>query len=74
MRHVGKYGHIKTKEEGHVLTRIVDAPIPEKKRRGKPGGNYDSYKRDMKSAGYMVDILYRTYWNSESESHSGDPR
>ena len=28
-------GHVKRREEGHVLRRMLDAPVPGKRRRGR---------------------------------------
>ena len=41
-------GHVKRREEGHVLRRMLDAPVPGKRRRGRQKSRWkDSCKRDM---------------------------
>ena len=32
-------GHVKRREEGHVLRRMLDAPVPGKKEDRQPGGH-----------------------------------
>ena len=42
------YGHVKRMYEGHMPRRMVDAPVPEKRRRRK---QKDACKRHMESVG-----------------------
>ena len=44
------YGHVKGRDEGHVLRRMLDAPVPGKRRRGRQKTRWkDLCKRDMES-------------------------
>ena len=64
-----------SREEGDILTRMSDSPIPGKRQRGrrKPGG--DSCSRDTKSVRLNVeDVIGRTKWNKEMQNYSGSPR
>ena len=29
------YGHVERRDEGHILSRMIDAPVPGKTRRGR---------------------------------------
>ena len=41
------YGHVKRRDEGHVLRRMLDAPVPRKRRRGRKKTSWkDLCKRD----------------------------
>ena len=43
-----KYGHVRRRKDGHALRRMVDAPVPGKRRRGRPKTRWkDLCKRDM---------------------------
>ena len=44
------YGHVKRMYEGHMLRRMVDAPVPEKRRRRK---QKDACKRYMECLGFI---------------------
>ena len=69
-------GHVKRREEGHVLRRMLDAPVPGKRRRGRQTAGWkDSCRRDTESVGLMEeDVLERTKWKNGNKYHSGDPR
>ena len=46
------YGHFTRRDEGNVLRRMVDAPGPGKRRRGRQKTRWkDSCKRDKESVG-----------------------
>ena len=46
------YGHVKRRDEGHVLRRMLDTPVPGKRRRGRMKARWkDSCKRDIESWG-----------------------
>ena len=53
---------IKRENEGRVLGRMLDAPVPGKRQRGKQKIRWkDSCKRDMESVGLKEeDVLDRT--------------
>ena len=56
------YGHIKRRDEGHVLRRMTDSQLPGKRRKGRQKTRWrDSCERHMESAG-----LKRTYWTGLS--------
>ena len=57
-------GHVKRREEGHVLSRMLDAPVAGKRWRGRQTTRWkDSCKRDMESVGLKdEDVLDRTKW------------
>ena len=43
-------GHVKRSDEGQVLSRMLDVPVPGKRWRGRPKTRWkDSCKRDMES-------------------------
>ena len=43
------YGHVKKREEGHMLRKLLDAPIPGQRQRGRQTtGLKDSYKVRLK--------------------------
>ena len=45
-------GHVKRRDEGHVLRSMLDAPIPGKRQTGRPKTRWkDSCKRGMESVG-----------------------
>ena len=69
-------GHVKRREEGHVLRRMLDAPVQGKRQRGRQKTRWkDSCKRDMESVGLKdKDALDRTMWKNDIHNHSGDPR
>ena len=62
-------GHVKRREEGHVLRRMLDEPELGKRRRGRQKTRWkDSCQRDMESWGLMVDdVLDRTKWGKARE-------
>ena len=44
------YGHVKRRDEGYMLRRMLDALLPGKRRRGRQKTRWkDSCKRDMES-------------------------
>ena len=68
------YGHVKRRDEGHVLRRMLNAPEPAyQEREGeedrKPGG-----KRYGKCGVKKEDTLDRTKWKNDIQYvyHSGD--
>ena len=69
-------GHVKRREEGHVLRRMLDIPVPGKRRRGRHEARWKhSCKRNMESIGSKEeDVLDRTKWKNDIHNHSGDPR
>ena len=70
------YRHVKRRDEGHVLRRMLDVPVAGKRRRGRPKTRWkDSCKRDMVSVGLKEeDVLDRTMWKNDIQYHSGGPR
>ena len=67
-------GHVRGGEE--VLRRMLDAPVPGKRRGGRQTTRWkDLCKRYMESAGLKEeDVLDRTKWKNDIHHHSGDPR
>ena len=63
------YGHVKRRDEVHVLGRMYQRRRGRQKTRWK-----DSCKRDMESVGLKEDVLYRTRWKNDIHNRSGDPR
>ena len=50
------YGHVKRRDED-VLRRMVDAPVPGKRRRGRQKTRWkDLYNRDVESVGLTGDL------------------
>ena len=46
------YRHVKRMDVGHMLRRMLDAPVPGKRRRGRQRARWkDSCKRDRESVG-----------------------
>ena len=70
------YGHVKRRDEGHVLRKTLDVREPGTRRRGRQKIRWkDSCKRDMESLGLKEeDALDRTKWKNDIQYHSGDPR
>ena len=61
------YGHVKRRDEWHVLRRMVDAPVPGKRRRGRQETRWkDSRKRDMESVELKVQDVELETRNSKS--------
>ena len=60
------YGHVNRRDEGQVLRRMSDAPVPEK-RRGSQNIRWKDYRKtDMESEGLKEeDVLGRTKWNND---------
>ena len=75
-RRLKRYEHVKRREEGHVLRRMLDAPVPGKRRRGRQTTRWkDSCKRDRESVGLKEeDVLDRTKCKNVIHKYSGDPR
>ena len=70
-------GHVKRREEGHILRRMVDAPVPGKRQRGRQTTRWkDSCKSNMGSVGLKEeDVPDRTKWKKEDiHNHSDDSR
>ena len=61
------YGHVRSREEEHVLRRMLDTPVPGKRRRGRPNTRWkDSCKRDMENVGLKEeDVLDRIMWKND---------
>ena len=61
---------------GQVIRRMIDAPLPGKRRRGRHKTRWkDSCKIDMESGGLKVeDGLDRTKWKRKMQNYSGDNR
>ena len=71
------YGHVKRRDEGHVLRRMLDAPIKYQERDGEEGiqpGGKTGAKRYGKCVVKEEDVLDRTKWNNDIHNHSVDPR
>ena len=71
------YGHVKRRDEGHVLRRMLDAPVTCRRHTERKTDNRVERlsKRYMESVGLKVeDILDRTKWKRDIQNHSGDPR
>ena len=70
------YGHLKRRNEGHVLRIMLDGPVC---LRGQTRGGRqktrwkDSSKRYMESGGLKQEDA-GTKWNIEMQNHSGDHR
>ena len=64
------------RDEGHMLRRMLDAPVPGKRARGRHNTRWkDSCKRDMESVGLKEDDeLDRAKWKNDIHNHSGDSR
>ena len=72
-----RYRHVQRRDKGHVLRRMLDAPVPGKRRRGRQKTRWkDSCKRDRESVWLKKeeDVLNRTKWKDYIQNHSGDPR
>ena len=69
------YGHVKRRDEGHVLRRMLDAPVPGKKWRGRQKITWKTFcKIYLKSVVLTVDdVLDRTPWKRDIQNQSGDP-
>ena len=65
-----------TIRERHALRRMLDAPVPGKRRRGRQKTSWkDSCKRDVESVRLKEEyVLDRTKWKNDIQNHSGDPR
>ena len=65
------YGHVKRRDEGHVLRRTLDAPVPGKRWRGRQKIRWkDSCNKDLESVWLRVnDILDRTKWKRYIKNH-----
>ena len=59
-------GHVKRRDEGHVLRRMLDAPAPGKRRIGRQKTRWkDSSKRDVEGVWLNEeDTLDRTKWKT----------
>ena len=64
------------RDERHVLRRMLDAPVPGKRLRGRQATRRkDSCKRYMGSVGLKEeDAMARTKWKNDMHDHSGNPR
>ena len=51
------YGHVKSMDEGHVLRRIVDAPVGKKTKRKTKTRWKDLCKRYMETVGYLEEEI-----------------
>ena len=62
------HGHVKRRDEGHVLSlrRMIDAPLPGKRHR-KTDNQVE--KCGLKEE----DVLDRAKWKNDIQYHSGDP-
>ena len=62
-----RYGHDKRRDEGHVLRRMSDAPVPGKRLRGRQKTRWNgSCKRHMESVGLKEeDAFDRTKWTND---------
>ena len=67
-------GHVKRREEGHVLRRMLDAPVPGKRRRGRQTTKDGKTRVKEIWKVYKEDALDRTKWKNDAQYHSGDPR
>ena len=76
------YGHVKRRDEEHVVRRVLDAPVPGKRWRGRhirPGGKTRVYtillKRCVKcvvNGGGCTAALDRTNWKNDIHDHYCD--
>ena len=71
------YGHVKRRNEGHMLRRMVDTPVAGVgEEDGNPGGETRvkeiSIKSRVKRGGHNV--LDMTTWTNAIHNHSGEPR
>ena len=63
------------RDKGHVLRRMLDAPVRGKIGRGRQKTRWKhSCNRDMESVTLKEDVLDRTKWKNEIQNHSGDSR
>ena len=69
------YGRVKRRDEGPVLRRMLDAPVPGKRRRGRQETRWkDSCKRYMESVWLkMEDALDRTKRKNDIYNHPVTP-
>ena len=65
----------KRRDEGHVLRRLLDAPVPGHRRRGRQKTRWkDSGKINMESVGLREeDVLDRTKSTNYVHNHFGGP-
>ena len=70
------YGHLKRMDDVHMLRRMVDAPVPGKRPRGRQKTRWkDLCKRGMDTVGLKwKDILDRITWKRDIQNHSGNTR
>ena len=55
------YGHVKGRDEWRILRRMLDTPVPGKRRRGRQKLRWkDSCKRGMESVRLKENVLDRT--------------
>ena len=67
------YGHVKRREEEHMLRRMVDASVPGKRLRGRQQTRWkESCDRDMENVGIMDDLMGRTTWQRNIQNYSAD--
>ena len=67
------YGHVKRRDEGHVIRRMLDARVTGKRRRGRQKTRWkDSCKRDVESVG--LKMKDGTKWKRGIQNDSCDPR
>ena len=70
--------HFKRRDEGHVLGRMLDAPVPGKRRRGRHKTGGKTRVKEIWTVWGLKeeeDALDRTKWENDIiQYHSGDPR
>ena len=69
-------GHVRRMKKEHIVRRMLDVDIPEKRRRGRRNRRWnDACKRDMIRAGLKEDnATNRAEWRTKLISYTGDPR
>ena len=59
------YGHVKRRDEGHVLRRMLDTPVAGKRWRGRQTTRWkDLCKNDISVGLKEEDVLDRTKWKN----------
>ena len=68
--------YIKRRHEGHMLRRMLDAPVPGQGQIGRQKTMWKDWcKSDMESVELKEeDVLDRAKWENDIRSHAGAPR
>ena len=67
-------GHVKRREEGHMIRRMLAAPVPGKRRRGRQKTRWEDSCKTESLGLKEEDALGRTKWKDDIQYHSGDSR